>query len=246
MKSRIFILLAAVWLSAGSLYAQEVDEIITKYLDAMGGIERLRHWETLKGTGYYIMLSQGGKEVPFTTWYKAPVKKRVDMVIEGDTATYSFDGETSWFCDPSKGVFTPVLMPEVQAKNNKDNADEYAFIDYRKKGHSVEYLGKEEFEGHDVYKVKLTRAGGAESYHFFDCNTGHELKIAINAQTAELQQTTEIIECDFRQIEWLVLPFSIETRVNGLPVYKLLIRQAVIDVDIDDAIFSMPETIRKR
>lgn len=246
MKSSIFFLITAAWLSGGLLYAQEVDEIITKYLDAMGGIERLRNWETLKGTGYYIMLSQGGKEVPFTTWYKAPVKKRVDMVIEGDTATYSFDGETSWFCDPSKGVFTPVLMPETQAKNNKDNADEYAFIDYRKKGHSVEYLGKEEFEGRDVYKVKLTRASGAESYHLFDCNTGYELKILINSQTGDSHQITEIIERDFRQIEWLVLPFSIETRVSSQPVYKLLIREVAIDVDIDDAIFSMPDTIRKR
>lgn len=246
MKSRVLFLLTTAWLSSGSLYAQEVDEIITKYLDAMGGIERLRHWETLKGTGYYIMLSQGGKEVPFTTWYKAPVKKRVDMIIEGDTATYSFDGETSWFCDPSKGVYVPMLMPEPQAKNNKDNADEYAFIDYRKKGHRVEYIGKEEFEGRDVYKVKLIRAGGAESYHFFDCNTGHELKIVISSQTGESNQTTEIIEHDFRQIEWLVLPFSIETRVNGQPVYKLLIREAVIDIDIDDAIFSMPGTTGKR
>jgi len=239
MKNRI-LLLTAAWLSVGLLYAQEVDEIITKYLDAMGGIEQLRNWETLKATGSYVMLTQGGKEVPFTTWYKAPVKKRVDMIVEGDTAIYSFDGETSWFCDPSRGVHIPMIMPEQQAKNNKDNADEYAFIDYKNKGHKVEFLRTEKLNDKDVDVIKLIRNNGSESYHFIECDSGHEVKIILQSKINSSIITTEILESDFRKIDWLLLPFSVETRINEKPVYKLLIDKAEINIPVSDSLFIFP------
>jgi len=225
----------------GMLNSQDVDEIINMYLDSMGGIEKLRDWKTLKGNGKYVMMTQGGKEISMTTWYKAPNKKRVDMIIDGQTASYSFDGKTSWFCDPSRGINTPTLMPEDQAKNNEDNADEYAFIDYKKKGYTVEFLGKEEFEGRDVYKVKLTRTGGSESFHFFDCQTGYEVKILIFTLKDNNKTVTEIVERDFKKIDWLLLPFSIETWVNGKMANKLLIEKAEINIEIDDSIFCMPK-----
>jgi len=214
--------------------------IINKYLDSMGGIERLREWKTLKGTGKYIMLAQGNTEVPFVSWYKAPNKKRVEMIINGQKAIYAFDGETSWFLDPLKGIYEPTLMPEQQAKNNLDNADEYAFIDYKKKGHKVEFLGTEQINDLNVYKIKLVRVNGSESYHFFECNSGHEVKILLYTSNNSSIITTEILESDFRNIDWLLLPFTIETWINGRSANKMLIDNAEINIFLDDSLFSMP------
>ena len=37
-------------------------------------------------------------------------------------------------------------------------------VDYRRKGHKVELLGKEKVEGVDAYKLKLTLKGGEVKY----------------------------------------------------------------------------------
>ncbi|MBN1182343.1 MAG: hypothetical protein JXB49_08665 [Bacteroidales bacterium] len=224
-----------------SLTAQDADDIITKYLDSMGGVDRLRNWVSLKVKGRYTMLRQSNTVVPFEVWYIAPNKKRTEMTINGEKAIYAFDGCTSWFVDPSKGVTIPAYMPELQAKNNRDHADEYPFIEYRKKGHKVEFIATEELEGNKVHVIKLCRDNGTESIHYFDSDSGFERKILINSNSHSSTITTEIYESDFRSIKWLTLPFFIETRINGQPVYTMVIDEAEIDCFVEESLFTMPQ-----
>ena len=46
----------------------------------------------------------------------------------------------------------------------KESVDQYdtqgSLVDYKAKGHSVEYLGKEDVEGTEAHKLKLTHKSG--------------------------------------------------------------------------------------
>jgi outer membrane lipoprotein-sorting protein len=216
---------------------QNIEEIMAKYYAAMGGLENLRAWKSMKAAAKYILVAQGGAEVSITVWYKAPDKTRVEIFQNGAKAVYVVTGESAWMCDASRGFSEPTPLPEDQAREAIDNADVYPFIDYQKKGHKVEFLGIEEFEGAEVYKLKLRQKSGAESLHLLDFRTGRELKIINTIRRNGKEMIYETIERDFRKVDWLLLPFLTEHFINGIQVRKMLIEDVEIDLEIDDALF---------
>ncbi|MDH4273326.1 MAG: hypothetical protein OEW18_15235, partial [Candidatus Aminicenantes bacterium] len=120
-------------MSGQMVSAQSVEKVMADYFKAMGGLENLKAWKGMKGEGKYVMAAAGAPEVPFTVWYKAPDKQRMEMDIQGQTAIYASDGKNPWFCDPTRGVLEPTHLPEDQARDARNHADEYPFIDYEKK-----------------------------------------------------------------------------------------------------------------
>jgi len=224
----------------GQTTPSSADEIIAKYLDELGGLENLRAWRGMKGTGKFVFAAQGGTEVPVTFWFKPPNKQRMEMVIQGQKAVYATDGVVPWYCDPTRGVQLPTPLPEDKAREANKNDDEYTFIDYKEKGHKVELLGKEEFEGQEVYKVKLVRRNGSESTHFFDAETGRELRYLMILQRGSADVVQEAIERDFRRVGWLLMPFDIEIKMNGQTVRKIVMETIEVDPDLDDSFFKMP------
>ena len=104
----------------------------------------------------------------------------------------------------------------------------------------MEFLGKEEFEGREVYRVKLVRRNGSESMHFFDAETGRELRYLTTLQRGNADVVQEAIERDFRRVGWLLMPFDIEIKMNGQTVRKIVMETIEVDPDLDDSIFKMP------
>ncbi len=217
------------------------DEVIDRYLDELGGVSNLRAWKGMIGRGRFVLAAQGGNEVPVTFWFKPPNKQRMEMIIQGQKAIYATDGIIPWYCDPTRGVLQPTPLPEEQAREANKNDDEYPFIDYKKKGHKVELLGKEEFEGREVYKVKLVRRNGSESTHFFDVETGRELRYVTIIKRGNADVVQEAIERDFRRVGWLLMPFEIEIKMNGQTVRKMMIETIEVDPALDDSFFEMPK-----
>jgi outer membrane lipoprotein-sorting protein len=218
-----------------------IEDVLARYYQVMGGVERLRAWKGMYVEGKYILVSQGGMEVPVRAWYRPPDKKRYEMSPPGGaTAVYAFDGENAWYRDPSNGVLDPAPMPEAQARLTKENADEYPFIDYSAKGHHVELLGTEEFEGRRVFRVKLIRNTGVESFHLFDAESGREVKIIQDVAEGEEERLYETVLRDFRSVDGIELPFLSESWVGGQLVRKIQMERVEIDPVLDDSLFRFP------
>jgi outer membrane lipoprotein-sorting protein len=223
---------------------QNIEKIMAKYYTAMGGLENLKSWKSMKATAKYIMVAQGGTEVSIIVWYKAPDKTRVEISQNGEIAIYVVTNESAWMCDASRGFPEPTPLPEDQAREAINNADVYPFINYKKKGNKIEFLGIEEFEGAEVYKVKLIQNSGAESLHLMDVRTGRELKIINKIWLNGKEMIYETIERDFRKVDGLLLPFLTEHIINGIQVRKMLIEDVEINIEIDDTLFQQ-ETQKK-
>jgi outer membrane lipoprotein-sorting protein len=240
LKSKLVPLLPLQVTKKGNALAPDVEAIIGKYLQELGGVEKLRAWKGMKGRGKFVLVAQGGAEVPITFWFKPPNKQRMEMTIQGKKVIYATDGIVPWSCDPTKGVPLPTPLPEEQARGMNKNDDEYPFLDYREKGHKVELMGQEEFEGRQVYQIKLIRKNGSESTHYFDVETGRELRYIIRLKRGQADVIQESIERDFRRVGWLLMPFEIEFRVSGRTVRKMLMEAIEVDPDLDDSFFAMP------
>lgn len=224
----------------GILYSQSIDEILGKYYETMGGLERLRTVKSMKKMGKYIVVAQGGWEMSMTMWHKTPNKIKTEWLVRDQKIIQAFDGKTAWYIQTLSGITEPESMPEEQANETKNNADQYSLIDYKNKGHKLELLGKEVLDGIEVFKIKLTRKNGSEVIYFLDSQDGKELKNSHMLTIGEADHLIERIPGDYKKVDWLWVPFSIEDRVDGDIISKTLWEKVEINPEVDDSIFEMP------
>lgn len=155
--------------------AQTANEIIGKYIDAMGGKEKLNSIKTLYMEGVAVM--QNGNELT-TTIYKINGKlsrREAQFGAVGNFTTLITD-KGGWISGPrSAGRFEPISSDKL--KNTQAELDcAGPLVDYDKKGYKVEYLGKETLDGKDCYKLKLTLTSGADITYYIDAQTYYILR----------------------------------------------------------------------
>jgi hypothetical protein len=140
------------------------------------------------------------------------------------------------------GKTEPEAMSADDIKQAEDQADmDGLLVDYKEKGHQVEYVGKEDVEGTPAYKLKVTKKNGdvvnvyidAESY----MNIKEAGKVKVRGQEIEGQTTFG----DFKTVDGLVFPFSIEQKAQGAPGGMVLtISKVEVNPTVDASRFAMP------
>ena len=235
----IFLGSVLILIGGGILYSQSIDDILGKYYETVGGLDRLRTVKSMKETGKYIVVAQGGWEMSMTMWYKAPNKSRTEWSFRDQKIVHAFDGEIAWRIQTMSGITEPEPMCEEETNEIKNNADQYPLMDYKKKGHKLELLGKEVLDGIEVFKIKLTRKNGSEVIYFLDSKSGKELKNSYMMTRGEVDFLIERIPGDYKKVDWLLVPFSIEDRVDGNTFSNILWEKVEINPEMDDSIFEM-------
>jgi outer membrane lipoprotein-sorting protein len=183
-----------------------------------------------------------GMEAPFTLEWKRPNKLRMEFTIQGMTGIQAYDGSTAWMLMPFMGQTAPEKMPEQAAKDVIDQADfEGALVNYRDKGHQVEYLGIEDVEGTPAHNLKLTKQNGEVEHHFLDAEASLEIKAKgkrmVNGQEIEFDVTFG----DYKEVGGLVLPHSIEAKAPGAPAGQTITMERIeLNVELADDRFAMP------
>lgn len=222
------------------LAAQTVDDVIAKNIAARGGLEKLKAIQTLKINGKMNM--GGGMEAPFLMQFKRPDRFRLELTLQGKTMIQAFDGETGWKIIPFMGTTDPEKMTEDEIKETKQQADmDGPLVDYKDKGHTVELVGKEDMEGTEVYKLKVTRKDGEIEYHYLDGESYMELKQAQKTKREGNEIEVETYFGDFKPVEGLMLPHTIENRIKGQSAGgTVTVEKYEINPAEDDALFTMP------
>ena len=242
MKKLVLVCLAMAMV-AGTGVAEEMtlDEVIAAHFEAIGGADKLKAVESAEFKG---RMSMGpGAEVPFTMVFARPEKMRLEFTMQGMTGVQAYDGETAWSIMPFMGKTDPEVMADDQAKNIKEQADfDGPLMNWKEKGHQVELVGLEETEGTEAYKLKVLMANGDERYHFLDS----EYFVIIKQEGTTMMQGNEVefetIMSDYKEIDGLMFPHSIESRPKGAPSGQVItIDSIALGVEVSDDQFAMPE-----
>ena len=171
-------LVVAVALATASLAsAQTVDEILAKNFEAKGGLAKMRAVQSMRITGKVTL--GPGMEAPAVIEQKRGDKLRMDITFQGMTLTPTvLNGSTGWKLMPIQGNPNPEALSPEEMKDAQEQADLDGFtVDYKAKGHTIEYLGKEKVEGTDAYKLRVTLKGGDVRTVFIDTDSNLEIKI---------------------------------------------------------------------
>jgi outer membrane lipoprotein-sorting protein len=241
MIRRHLILLVAFTLSLGvAAAAQTVDEIVQKNIDARGGMQKLKAIKSIKATGK-LTIPGPGIEAPITMQQKRPNAFRMEVTLQGKSMVQAYDGDSGWKIDPFQGSSEPEKLAGDDLKDAQEQADiDGPLVDYKAKGHTVEFVGKEDLEGTPVYKLKLTLKTGDVSYLYIDAGSFLDLKITSKRKSSGSEIEVDSYQSNYKPVGGVLFPFSIEQKIQGQTVAQIAIDKIDLDAPLDDAAFKMP------
>src|SRR6476469_436700 len=180
-------------------HAQSANEVVSRYIEFMGGEKRWKNVHTIVSTGTY---NYGGMVFPFTTYQKAPNRYKVVVPLHGKYFEQAFDGEKGWKIDAFKNETKKTILTGREAKALLNEADvelELPFINYGAKGHQIILSGKDTVAGMLCYKVQLIRNDSMIETYFFNTTTYALLKKQALSKNPELDKAMlDIYYSDYR------------------------------------------------
>jgi hypothetical protein len=226
---------------AASAGAQTADELVTKNLQAKGGLDKIKAIKTLRMKG---RLNQGGFTAVVGQELKRPAMLRTTFTVQGMTAIQAYDGQAGWQISPFQGRKDPELLGEDDLRDLVEDADmDGPLVDYKEKGHTVEYLGHDTVDGDDVYRLKCTLKNGDIVYYYLDPDSSLEIRTErqqfIRGAVRERQSDLG----SYKPVAGVMFPYSIESGPKNNPSVrsKVTIESIEANVPIDDTAFKMPK-----
>jgi outer membrane lipoprotein-sorting protein len=207
------LVLLAIPLSS-SAFAQTADEIVAKYVKAIGGIDKINALKTLNRSGKFT--GGGGFEARVTQENKRPNLVREDFLIQGMDGVTAYDGKTGWKIEPWQGKKDPEPLGEDELKDIIADADfDGPLVNYAAKGNKVEYAGTEPVEGTDAYKLKVTLANGEVRYYYMDTDYYVPIKVETKRMIRGAEREFESSLGDYKEVDGVYFPWSIESGPKG-------------------------------
>ena len=237
---KVLIAFLVMTFCACATVAQTAEEIVAKYVKTVGGMEKIEAVKTIRRTGKVI--AGGGFEIPIVEENKRPNFVRQDITIQGLVGTSAYDGKTGWKIQPWQGKKDAETMGEGELKGIIEAADfDGPLVNYKGKGNKVEYVGMDEVEGDDTYKLKVTLANGETRYYYMDT----EYYVPIKIETKRIVRGNEVefesILGDYKEVSGWYMPFSVEVGGKGSQFkQKITYEKIEANVPVDDKRFAMP------
>jgi outer membrane lipoprotein-sorting protein len=221
--------------------AQTADDVIQKNIAARGGLDKIKAINSIRMSGKALV--GPGIPAPITISVARPGHLRFELQVQGKSFIQAYDGAEGWTVNPFSGSSDAQKMSADELKEVQDQADmlEGPLVDYKTKGHAVELLGKEDFEGTEVYKLKLTKKNGDIAYIFIDASSHLELKETGKRKTPDGNEIeVESIAGDYKAVGGVLFAHSIEAKANGQTQFQATFDKVEINPTIEASFFKMP------
>jgi hypothetical protein len=214
-------------------------EILDRHVAAIGGAEAIRARSSSKATGK-VEITSMGLEGTVEIFSAKPNKALLRTELPGlGQIVRGYDGTIGWSINPLTG---PMLLQGRELEQTAFDADFYGELRASSRYSSIETVEKTQFEGRSCYKVKLVRAGGEESFEFYDVETSLRTGV-VRPQESEMGSTmVTSVETGYRRFGPLLVPTTLHQRIMGTSQTVTL--EAVEFDTVDPEVFALPPAIR--
>lgn len=226
---------------AASVSAQNTDEIIAKYVKAIGGMDKIKAVKTMKTSGKFV--GGGGFEAKIVEEKKRDASIRQEFVLQGMVQIVAFDSKTGWKIDPFGGKKDVETLDESELKSMVESSDfDGPLIDYKEKGNKIEYLGIDQVDGDDAYKLKVTLKSGDIRTYYFDTDYFVPIKIESKTFVRGQEIESETTLGDYKQVNGVYYSFSSEIGQKGSQFKsQVIVEKIEVNVPLEDTRFSKPK-----
>jgi outer membrane lipoprotein-sorting protein len=220
-------------------------QVVERSVEARGGLQA---WRAVQTMSYSGLLDAGGKksaQLPFLLELKRSHKSRFELEFENDKALQVYDGVHGWKLRPylNRRDVEPFTPDELRSASMEADLDG-PLVDYAAKGSRVDLEGTDRVEGRDAYRLKVTVKGGETRHIWVDAQTFLETKIeGIPRRMDGKIRAVEVYYRDYRNVGGLMVPYVLETAVQGVrQSHKMTIESVQVNPKLDDSLFTAPKS----
>jgi photosynthetic reaction center cytochrome c subunit len=209
------------------------DQLLDKYLAAIGGAEKLQKITTRvqKGT----LTAFGDQHFPVDIYAKAPDKRDSVMHLKNGDSVTAFDGKQGWLSIPGRVH----MMSAAENDAVRIDADLYFPAHLKTLYQKFTVDPGEKIDGHDTYLVVGESEGKPPLQLYLDRDSGLLLRLIRYAETALGRNPTQIDYADYREADGVKMPFRWTLARPGNR-FTIQIDQVQQNVPVDDAKFVPP------
>jgi hypothetical protein len=182
-------------------------------------------------------------QLPFTLDLKRPKQMRLEIAFQDKTAVQVFDGTQGWKYRPflNRKDIEPFTADEARTEASRGDLDG-PLIDYVAKGTKVELEGSDLVDAQPAYRLKVTPKGEPVKHVWIDAKTFLDVKVeGFPKRMDGRMHPVYVYQRDFHSVQGVMIPFVLETAVDGFPdTHKLLIEKAAVNPQFDSATFAKP------
>lgn len=218
--------------------APSADQILDKYIQALGGAQRLASLTSFVAKGKSVGYGPEGYDRPVEIFARAPDQRATIIhTLDGDSTTI-FGGRAGWSAVPHKPL--PVL---ALSKGDLDGVKLDAELSFpaRIKGTLRDWRvgASTEIDNRPVHVVQGVSAGGSLATFYFDQGSGLLVRLVRYADSRVGRLPTQIDYSDYRDVAGVKMPFRWKmTWLDGLENFELTEVQP--NAPIDAAKFARP------
>jgi hypothetical protein len=215
------------------------DDILNRYIQALGGAQRLAGLTSFVGKGNYDGFDSYHGKVAVDVYAKNTGQRTVVVHTQNGDSVTAYDGRNAWIMGPDKPVSVLQLVPGGDMDGVKLDAD-LAFPGGLKQALTGLRTGfpTTTINDREMQVVQAT-AGGSRVKLFFDKQTGLLTRVVRYSKTIVGPVPTQIDYSDYREVAGVKLPFQWRlTWTDGQSMFSLDDLQP--NVAIDPAKFAKP------
>ena len=219
--------------------APSVDQILEKYIQALGGAQRLASLTNFVARGTYQGYDDPEKH-PLEMYAKAPDERTVIVQTGNGPSTTTYDGHSGWIAAPDADQPMPVM---TLTGGDLQGARLDAILPFPaalKQTFSQWRVGSPaNISDHDVQVVQGSNPGESPVKFYFDQQSGLLVRVVRYTNLPVGLNPTQVDYADYRDVSGVKLPFRwTVTWTDGRSVTELT--QVQPNVAIDAAKFSKP------
>lgn len=203
-----FIAVIAFGLISNSAISQKQDEIISKHIEAIGGKE---NWNKVKSMRSEATMKANGAEIKMTFLQVDKKAMRQNISVMGMEGYSIITEKEGWSFMPFQGQTKPEPMTADDVKNSQDNLylqDE--FITYKELGKKLEFIGKDDMDGTECFKFKMTDKNAQETTYYLDASSYLTIKQTTKFKSDGKEMEGSTMYSNYKKLpEGVVYPMTV-------------------------------------
>jgi len=213
--------------SSATIKAQDADGILHKYIDAIGGIDKLTSIKTIKMTGSSQVQ---GMDIKYTQTMNLGTAMKVDYSVMGMTGYSVITTTEGWQFNPQTSKVESMTADQVKMAQPQLNMIGGDIFNYKTNGSKVEYLGKDSANKAFCYKVKFTAKDGSVSTQFFDTQTYYLVHTESKVKVEEQEIDVVINYSDYKKLpEGIAMPMTVSSQQGDVTFTSIEINKPIAD-----------------
>ncbi len=212
-------------------FSQNLEEIVKKHIEAIGGKE---NWAKIKSLKTETSMKANGAEIKMTMYQIDKKAMRQNIALMGMEGYSILTTKEGWSYMPFQGQTKPEAMTADEVKKAQDGLNiQDKFMTYKEQNKKLEYFGKDDFDGTECFKLKMTDKDSSETTFYIDPANYYVIKEIqkMKMDGKEVENTTTFGNYK-KTAEGIVYPYSIIGGWGEMEIISL-----TINPTIDEALF---------